>query len=186
MKLGTGPRRVLLFGALALTLVAVKWVDSNDSGGAEGAREASRMTRPYREAANGRSGSGRARADSASVSIDLSRLERAPSGKVSDAFASRNWEPPPPPMSVREMREREAPPPPPPPPQAPPLPFTYLGMLAESGRTTVFLARGTRDIAAAVGETIDGTYRVEAITPERIELTYLPLSQRQSLSLGNP
>lgn len=76
--------------------------------------------------------------------------------------------------------------PPPPPPQAPPLPFVYVGMLADDDRTTVFLSQGSRDIAVRNGETIDGTYRVDAVRADRIELTYLPLNQRQTLSLGTP
>jgi hypothetical protein len=92
-------------------------------------------------------------------------------------FARHDWTPPPPPPS-------NEPPPPPPPPSAPPLPFTYLGKSLQDGVWQIYLARGDRTYLLRDGETIDGTYRVDAIRPPVLTLTYLPLEQRQQLNIG--
>ena len=92
-------------------------------------------------------------------------------------FARHDWTPPPPPPS-------NAPPPEPPAPSAPPLPFTFIGKSLQDGVWEVYLARGDRTYLVHDGETIDGTYRVDAIRPPVLTLTYLPLEQRQQLNIG--
>lgn len=92
-------------------------------------------------------------------------------------FARHDWTPPPPPPS-------NEPPPPPPPPSAPPLPFTYLGKSLQDGTWEIYLARGERTYLVRDGITIDGTYRVDAIRPPVLTLTYLPLGQAQQLNIG--
>lgn len=92
-------------------------------------------------------------------------------------FARHDWTPPPPPPS-------NEPPPPPPPPSAPPLPFTYIGKSLQDGVWQIYLARGERTYLVNDGDTIDGTYRVDAIRPPVLTLTYLPLEQRQQLNIG--
>lgn len=186
MKPGSVMRRALVFGALALTLAAVKWVNGNDAGAPSSPVREPRVRTEVAAPAGARAPA-TLKPAAAPVDLDLSRVSRGRAGKVPDAFAPRSWQPVPSPAAIREMQAREnLPPPPPPPPQAPPVPFTYVGRLTEADRTTVFLSTGSRDVAAAVGETIDGTYRVEAVTASRIELTYLPLGQRQSLTLRTP
>lgn len=74
----------------------------------------------------------------------------------------------------------------PPPPTAPPLPFTAVGAIKESGsEATAFLRQNDALLLVRAGEKL-GAYRVEAITEQRIEFTYLPLMQRQSLVLSSP
>lgn len=92
-------------------------------------------------------------------------------------FARHDWTPPPPPPSSE-------PPPPPPPPSAPPLPFTYLGKSLQDGVWEIYLAHGNRTYLVRDGITIDGTYRVDAIRPPVLTLTYLPLEQSQQLNIG--
>ncbi len=81
----------------------------------------------------------------------------------------------------------EAPPPPPPPPAAPVLPFTVVGGISgqqiAEGRPVVFLRQRDEVLVVRPGDEIDKIYRVEAITPERIDIIYLPLQQRQSISM---
>jgi hypothetical protein len=187
VKLGTGTRRGLLFGALALTLVAVQWVDGNDDT-VRKPRSLSQGSATPRTAPPPASASPGvpAPAVTSSGDIDLGRLQRGRGAEARDAFAPRNWQPPPRKLTPAEAAAMAAAEPPPPPPQAPPLPFVYVGMLAEESRTTVFLSHGARDIAVRSGDTIDNTYRVDAVTPDRIEITYLPLNQRQTLPLGTP
>lgn len=87
---------------------------------------------------------------------------------------------PPPPIVVVET-------PPPPPPTAPTLPFTVVGGISgqqiAGGRPVAFLRQRDEVIVVRSGDEIDKTYRVESITPEKIEFTYLPLQERQTLSL---
>lgn len=103
-------------------------------------------------------------------------------GKAADAasavttanlFPSQTWQPPPPPPSR------------PKPPEAPPLPYTYLGQLAEEGGITLFLGRQQRALVVRAGDILDGSYRIDAVTPQRALITYLPLDIQQSLNLRN-
>lgn len=77
------------------------------------------------------------------------------------------------------------PPPPPPPPAAPPLPFAYVGKKLEGGQWTVFLSRQDRSYVVHVNDALDGEYRVVSISPVIMELLYLPLNEKQTLSLGS-
>lgn len=92
-------------------------------------------------------------------------------------FQGQNWNPPPPP-----------PPPvsnaPPPPPMAPPVPFTVIGKALADGVWEVYLARGDKTYVARPQSTIDGSYRVEKITPPTMSMTYLPLNQVQQMNIG--
>jgi hypothetical protein len=90
-------------------------------------------------------------------------------------FGSKDWTPPPPPP---------APAPPPPPPSAPPLPFTFIGKSVAGGTWEVYLARGDRTYIVRDKAVIDGTYRVDAIAPPLLTLTYLPLNTVQQLNIG--
>lgn len=90
-------------------------------------------------------------------------------------FNSHSWAPPPPPPPK---------PAPPPPPTAPPLPFTYIGKKLEGGTWEVYLARGDQTVIINKQSVIDGTYRVESIRPPQLVLTYLPLNQQQTLTIG--
>ncbi len=95
-----------------------------------------------------------------------------------NVFASRDWTPPPPPPPP------VAAPPPPPPPTAPPLPFTLIGKANENGALEVYLARAGKVYIVKPKTVIDGTYRVDAIAPPLLTLTYLPLNQVQQLNIG--
>ena len=118
----------------------------------------------------------------ASVQALVARAELFPSPKnkniaVRDLFANRSWTPPPPPVKL-------APPSPPPAPVAPPLAFTFIGKKLEAGAWEVFLARGEQSFVVREGSVIDSTYRIDKISPPNLSLTYLPLGQTQSLSIG--
>jgi len=88
--------------------------------------------------------------------------------------------PPPPPAPVVAL----PPPPPPPPPTAPPLPYSFVGMLEDKSRPQAFLARGEVLNIVKVGDVIDNSYRVEALSASQVVLTYLPLNQTQTLSVS--
>lgn len=103
-----------------------------------------------------------------------------PAASASTLFLAQSWERKPPP----------APPPPPPapapPPAAPPLPFRFMGRLDDGATVKVFLRNGERVYAAAVGDVLDGQYKVARIDPRELTLVYLPLAQPQTLPLGSP
>ncbi len=69
-------------------------------------------------------------------------------------------------------------------PAAPALPFIYLGKKFEGGQWEVFLVNGDKTLVAREGSLVDDLYRVEAIAPPELRLTYLPLGTRQALSIG--
>jgi hypothetical protein len=102
-------------------------------------------------------------------------LSQAP---ASNLFASNDWTPPPPP------RPAAPPPPPPPPPTAPPLPYSFIGMLEDQVKPTAFLSRDEQLLLVTAGDTLDGTYHVDSISGKEIAFTYLPLKQRQFLSIS--
>ncbi len=121
------------------------------------------------------------------ASIGLTPPERtrvAPDSK-GNAFAVLDWTPPPPPVVVIAR----PPPPPPPAPVAPPLPFTFVGMLEKgAGQPQAFLAQGEQLLVVAAGDTlVNNTYRVDSLSAQQILITYLPLNTQQTLTTtGRP
>ena len=69
-------------------------------------------------------------------------------------------------------------------PVAPPLPFSYMGKIIENGKLTVFLTRDDKTYAISAGDTIDHQYMVNAITAQRVDFTYIPLGQKQTMMTG--
>ncbi|TXC79058.1 hypothetical protein [Paraburkholderia azotifigens] len=76
-------------------------------------------------------------------------------------------------------------PPLPPAPSAPDMPFTYLGKQAADGRWEVYLARGEETLIVRDQTIIDGTYRIETISPPTLTLVYLPTRLVQTLEIGS-
>ncbi|GGE67525.1 hypothetical protein [Massilia psychrophila] len=126
-----------------------------------------------------------ARAAQKAAAVTILRLEERTALVVAgegsagrDAFASHDWTPPPP------KPPPPSPPPPPPPPSAPPLPFTFLGKAVSNGQWEVFLARGSETLIVRDKMVLDGVYRIDAIAPPGMTMTYLPLNQVQQLNIG--
>jgi hypothetical protein len=179
MKVNTKLRAALLIGALGLTLAAVRWADklTDMTEAAAGA-----VAEPTPRA---RADSKPATAAEQTPPLDLSKLRRGPVAEPdSDAFGPRSFRPAP--AKVKGTPAPAALAAPPPPPQAPPLPFAYIGRLAEDRDITVFLAMGERNLVVKPGDVIDNTYKLEEVSDSAVVLTYLPLSQRQKLSIGAP
>ena len=79
-----------------------------------------------------------------------------------------------------------APPSPPPAkPVAPPLPFQYLGKVDDGAEVRVFLDAQGRHLIATTGDVINDVYRVEAISGSQMTFVYLPLKEKQLLSIGS-
>lgn len=69
-----------------------------------------------------------------------------------------------------------APPPPPPPPPAPlpRVPYRFVGLLQEKGTaSSVFLALGPSLVTARAGDTLDGGFRLDALTTRELTFTHL-------------
>lgn len=158
-------RSLVLGAALAATLGATWWAASVEDEAAVAPSERAR-----RAPAASTRGAGVAPSAAVAATSRLT-LERPP------------W----PPVGAGLMRapaaEAVAAPPPPPPAvvQAPPLPFRFVGALEEGGNRFVVLMEGEELHILRRGERIDDRYRVERISPGRIEFTYLPLRARQLL-----
>ncbi|MBI3771684.1 MAG: hypothetical protein HY272_03180 [Gammaproteobacteria bacterium] len=118
-------------------------------------------------------------ADSVTLSMQtkLSALqEKKPSSQIADAFKTHTWAKPLPPITASMG--------PPPAPTAPPLPLTYIGKLTNKSATTIFITWRDQNYAIAQGDVLGDTYRVDSIDQNSITFTYLPLSQQQTLFLG--
>ena len=176
MAIPAKQRWIIYFIALALTVVAVKWAGGQDDAEAQPpARAAEEGARSGREA----SAPAAATTESA-PELRLDRLgPRSSPTPAGDPFQARSWAPPPDPQPAARRRA-------PPPPQAPPLPFAYMGKMVDDGATSVFLANQDRNYVARVGDTLDGTYRVDSIDDNGLVVTYLPLKQKQTLAFGDP
>jgi hypothetical protein len=117
--------------------------------------------------------------------IELERVDRQDAAAkdektASHAFRAMSWyvppPPPPPPPPPKPL--------PPPPPTAPPMPFSFMGRYEEGTTRIILLVRDERIYTVSEGEVIDNTYRVERLTGGQLELTYLPLNIKQTISAG--
>lgn len=126
-------------------------------------------------------------ATSASAMADLSQLplaisewrQREPiglkSGKELGAWAPSL--PPPPPRPVAAQTAE-----PPPPPQAPRFPHPWVGRFNDMA-----VVSGPRSTwVLAPGQVVDGVWRVDTIEERRMQLTYLPLKQAQTVVMQTP
>jgi hypothetical protein len=52
------------------------------------------------------------------------------------------------------------------------------------GQWEVYLARGEQTYVVKNHSVIDGVYRVDAIAPPTLTMTYLPMNQVQQLNIG--
>jgi hypothetical protein len=86
--------------------------------------------------------------------------------RAREVAAKKVVAPPPPPPVVVAPAGPPAPPPPPPPPR---LPYRYMGMVNDPGApASVFLILGTTMITAHPGETLEGGFRLDSVSPREI------------------
>ena len=169
MSIGRKQRWIVLVILLGLTLSAAAWVSQEDE-----AAEPAHVARPVPAQSVALQARDKIETEAA-TDLKLNKLHREAKDEVAaDLFEAKSWYvPPPPPKPL-----------PPPPPSAPPLPFVYMGKLIEDGRMTVYLTRQERNYVVKAGDTIDGMYRVEEVTPRMMTLVYLPLNIKQTLMIG--
>lgn len=177
-------RRVVLWGALALTLAASMWTNHQRSLSEKEDRVVLPLDGEMRIVESTALGF----ESEASVTAGQGAVVRSVSINVHsgvDPFAVRNWAPPPsPPLPTTAAT------PPPSEPTVPPLPFTFVGRQEQAdGRkpAVFFLSRGTSLFAVVAGESLGEDYRFDGFEQGVLRFTYLPLSTRQDLNPGlNP
>jgi len=64
------------------------------------------------------------------------------------------------------------------------MPFSFMGRYEEGETRIILLIKGERIYTVSEGEVIDNTYRVERLAGGQLELTYLPLDIKQTISAG--
>ena len=114
------------------------------------------------------------------ILIDRAKLigsDESKSPKWRNLFVSSSWTPPAAPA-------KPLPPATVPAPTAPVFPFQYVGKKLENNIWEVYLSRGDQSFLVREGGMLESTYRIDSITPQRLSVTYLPLGQSQSLSIG--
>ncbi len=160
-----------LTGALIATLLAVAYFSTQDEEApAEGTVAARKPRTALATAAQPETGSGEG----------IGALPVRSAATIEhDLFAQHSFLPPP--SAVNPATAA----PPPPAPTAPPLPFRYQGRMTEGKETTVFLAQGERVLVARQGDLLNNQYRVESVTANAVTFMFVPLKQRQTLSIGN-
>ena len=178
------PRHIAMLAALALAGGLVIFGDTTpNSGVAEPVERSARRATAPAPVASTRAGKSEKAEPTIARLIPRSELigdDDDIIGGKGGAFGAQNWNPPPPPPPPASA-ENSAPPPP---PSAPPLPFAYLGKAAERGEWEVYLSRGEKTYIVKNKMVIDGVYRVDAIAPPTMTLTYLPLNQVQQINIG--
>ena len=179
MTLSVEKKRLMLGGALLLTLGASAWLSMDH---VEEGVEVVASAKPVSAKRN----------DTPELSLPVLANAHAVNKseqQATDVFKSHRWFVPPPPLS------QPSPPSPHPvevvvappvkvvvaPPAAPPLPFTYLGTVQDGANKVVFLSKGQHLYTVRKGEVFDGQYRLEDEGNGRIELVYLPLNIKQTI-----
>ena len=80
--------------------------------------------------------------------------------------------------------------PPPPPPvviPTPPFPFKFAGVQRQSsGQTIYFLIKDNKLYTVEVGQILDSVYSIDGEEGGQLNMTYLPLDRKQTISMGSP
>lgn len=163
-------RRIVLFLALAATLVAVYFAPATEDVVVDV------IVRPV---ASDRAvpADGGVRVADATQVIEL-RSRDGGDDSEPRLFSAQSWDPPPPPVQEIPPAVAEEPPPP---PQAPPAPLQLVGRYEEDGKAAMFAIFNGDSIVLRSGENINAEWHVDAIEAGQVVLTYLPLGQQQSL-----
>jgi hypothetical protein len=166
MALSVEQRRWFLGVALALTLAAVASIQGKDEP------EDGAIVQPDQVKMRHLQQKGGMDSELAGYA-PLAKLNRQPLPEnVKDMFAGKSWYvAPPPPRAVS--------------PSAPPMPFVYMGKLAEEGeKEVILLTRQNRSYAVREGDVLDKIYRVDEVRAPVMILTYLPLNIQQTIQIG--
>ena len=168
MAISKKQRGWILGAALLLTVAATASVNRQDDGDIAVTRHAKTKVEVPRS-----NSEPAAIADSSTDTL-VEKLKRpALPETVKDMFPAKSWYVPPPPVLVQVR------------PSAPPLSFQYIGKMVDAdNRAAVFLEKQRRIFIVREGDAIDGNYRVDAIAPPVMTLTYIPLDEKQTMQIG--
>jgi hypothetical protein len=169
------PRQLALFAALGLSLAATAWVSRDDEASpAPTALTAPQAPRHAVAAATHADWPGPA----ASARGDWPALDAQARSAWGEAAPLAAAAPQPPPAPAAAAEEPQ-------PPVAPPFPYQLVGRLTDS-RPRAILNNAQRSAVVGVGEVVDGQWRVDAVEPGGLRLTYLPLGQSQFIAFAVP
>jgi hypothetical protein len=70
-------------------------------------------------------------------------------------------------------------------PVVPPFPYKYAGWVTVGGQRAHYLHKGNEVIAIGKGDVLDHVWRVDGLSDERIEVSYVPLGEQQSMLLAS-
>lgn len=153
-------RKLLLIGAVLATVALVSYEPARDDASKSEPRESAAPA----SAARGKAGEG------------LQVPERRALGKVrGELFGA----PPAPPQPVAAAPSAPAV------AVAPPVPYRFAGRVRKGAEEEFLLSKGDLIFPVKEGETLDGTYRVVAVTAEGIELLYLPLGTTERIIVSS-
>ena len=93
--------------------------------------------------------------------------------KEAPIFHLQSWTPPPPKVVAKVEL-----------PKAPPWPYVYLGQQYSQGEWWVYLTLGDETRAVKKGQILDTKYRIDKIEPPTLSVTYLPLNEVQTVTIG--
>jgi len=108
---------------------------------------------------------------------DPSIPARSTLGRIaSDPFSAHSWLPP-----AKHSAAAAAPPPP---PVAPPLPFRFAGQFYRESGAEVYLAKGEDIFPVKEGDSLEGQYKVEAVTPSEVRFLHVPSGTTQTMQFS--
>jgi general secretion pathway protein D len=70
------------------------------------------------------------------------------------------------------------------PPVAPPLPFRFAGQFYRDSGAEVYLAKGEEIFPVKEGDTVDGQYKIEAVTSSEVRFLHLPSGTSQIMQFS--
>jgi hypothetical protein len=114
-------------------------------------------------------------ADTASAAREPSIPARSTLGRTaSDLFSVHSWMPKLKPSAAAAPVA----------PTAPPLPFRFAGQFYRDSGTEVYLARGEEIFPVKEGDTLDGQYKVEAVTGSEVRFLHVPSGMAQTMQFS--
>lgn len=166
-------RRPVIFASAAVVALWSGWIvmQGTATSGEAAAGSAAWKKPPQRPAAAAPAQG----ADRVAAVVDAPLRAPLPESANADAFAARDWQPPPPPPPPAPPPPPPAPPAPPPAPVLPTLPYRFVGLLDEGAgaKPRVFLSLGDKLLVASAGESLEGGFRLDAISGQELVFTHL-------------
>ena len=160
--------------AMAATLAATVWAAVQDD-------DATAPAPPHRAARQAPAAGADPGAEGATAWPELPSAQARPAWRDTLPQGLAAWGPPPPPTPAPVA----APPAQPEVAQAPEFPYTLIGRL-DDGQPRALLTNRTRSFGAKAADVIDDTWRVDAVDPEGVTLTWLPGRISRNLAFPSP